>query len=173
MKIEYMLSCSGVLDTDGKLTAPSKLTVLELTAELQARGLMTEGSRRELYKRVQVMRLPQHRLGRYHCCTTGWRMVHLRKACSNGRTAGSHERFKRMLCPVRAESCHQMVLICFQAARRSSAGSTSVAQTKRDLAASHKKYMKERGQKEVAREASKREVARLEVRPGPPPSCCC
>jgi hypothetical protein len=66
-----------------------------------------------------------------------------------------------------------MVLLCIQAARRSSAGSTSVAQTKRDLAASHKKYMKERGQKEVAREASKREVARLEVRPGPPPSCCC
>jgi hypothetical protein len=136
--------------------------VLELTAELQARGLMTEGSRRELYKRVQVMLLPQHRLGR-PCCTVGWRVVHLRKAWSNGRTAGSHERFKRTLCPVRAKPCHQMVLICFQAARRSSAGSTSVAQTKRDLAASHKKYMKERGQKEVAREASKREVARLEV----------
>ena len=33
--------------------------MLELTAELQARGLMTEGSRRELYKRVQVMHLHQ------------------------------------------------------------------------------------------------------------------
>jgi hypothetical protein len=31
--------------------------VVQLVAELQARGLMTEGSRRELYKRVQVMHL--------------------------------------------------------------------------------------------------------------------
>lgn len=44
-----------MVDTDGKVVAPSKLTVLQLVAELQARGLMTEGSRKELYKRVQVL----------------------------------------------------------------------------------------------------------------------
>lgn len=51
-----------------------------------------------------------------------------------------------------------------QAARRSSAGSESVAQTKRKQAESYGKYIRERGQKEEAREASKREVSRLEVR---------
>lgn len=46
--------CRAVVDTDGKVMAPSKLTVTQLAAELQARGLMTEGSRKEMYKRVQA-----------------------------------------------------------------------------------------------------------------------
>ena len=42
------------MDEDGRVVTPSKLTTQQLRAELLARGLMVEGSRREMYKRVQV-----------------------------------------------------------------------------------------------------------------------
>ena len=41
----------------GVVVTPSKLTVLQMRAELAARGLMTEGNRRDLYKRIQVCAL--------------------------------------------------------------------------------------------------------------------
>ena len=46
-----------VIDETGKPISPSKLTAPQMRVELEARGLMTEGTRREVYKRVQVCAL--------------------------------------------------------------------------------------------------------------------
>ena len=43
-----------VTDMYGIVQSPSKLTVLQMREELAARGLMTEGNRRDIYKRIQV-----------------------------------------------------------------------------------------------------------------------
>lgn len=43
-----------VVDADGTVQSPSKLTVLQMRVELAARSLMTEGNRRDIYKRIQV-----------------------------------------------------------------------------------------------------------------------
>ncbi len=121
--------------------------MVELQAELQARGLMTEGSRREIYKRVQV-RASSH--PEYSCIS--WIKIH-RQAHSS---CGSRR------CQV---FCLSVYIICMvQAARRSSAAATSVAEQKRKQAVSHAKYVRERSVKETKREAEKKETARLEVR---------
>lgn len=47
----------SILDMEtGKVKAASKLTTAEILAELEARQLMTSGSRKEMYKRVQAAR---------------------------------------------------------------------------------------------------------------------
>ena len=43
---------------DGAVVSASKLTMPQLRAELVARGLSAEGKRRDLYRRVQVRRMP-------------------------------------------------------------------------------------------------------------------
>ena len=43
-----------VVDETSKPISPSKLTAPQMRVELEARGLMLEGTRREVYKRVQV-----------------------------------------------------------------------------------------------------------------------
>ena len=45
-----------IVDEEGNVIAPSKLTVGQLRAELNARGLSDEGLRKDLYKRVQAAR---------------------------------------------------------------------------------------------------------------------
>ena len=46
-----------VVDANGIVQSPSKLTVVQMREELAARGLMTEGNRRDIYKRIQVCQL--------------------------------------------------------------------------------------------------------------------
>ena len=43
-----------VVDEVGKPISPSKLTAPQIRVELEARGLMVEGTRKEIYKRLQV-----------------------------------------------------------------------------------------------------------------------
>lgn len=54
----YTVDQSGaLLDLEtGKVKPASKLSTLEIQAELEARGLMTSGSRKEMYKRLQAAR---------------------------------------------------------------------------------------------------------------------
>jgi len=47
---------SCIVDEEGNVKAPSKLTVGELRTELRARGLSDEGLRPDLYKRIQAAR---------------------------------------------------------------------------------------------------------------------
>ena len=46
-----------VVDETGKPISPSKLTAPQIRVELEARGLMVEGTRKEIYKRLQVRKL--------------------------------------------------------------------------------------------------------------------
>ena len=54
-----------VVDEVGKPISPSKLTAPQIRVELEARGLMVEGTRKEIYKRLQVWNV-----------LTGYRQVH-------------------------------------------------------------------------------------------------
>lgn len=52
--LSLIMQRRAVLEDSGKVMAASKLTIQQLRAELEARQLMVDGSRKEMYKRVQV-----------------------------------------------------------------------------------------------------------------------
>ncbi|GMH35058.1 hypothetical protein BSKO_02926 [Bryopsis sp. KO-2023] len=48
--------CNCAVDEDGTIVPPSRLSVTQMKAELEARGLPTDGLRADLYQRVKVSR---------------------------------------------------------------------------------------------------------------------